>query len=202
MIIYGSKSSHVNTASLEDATCPHCDTTGQMEMSVYSDYAHIFWIPMLPFSKKVIASCRHCKAAYDLKEMPPELKDRCYTYQKSQKSPLWQYLGLAVIAFFIILGIIQSNLDSKNTDAFLENPMLNDVYTVKYEKNYSTMKIVEIADETIFFSENNYYVTTSSKIREIEKAENYDTEDLLEFTLEELREMKNDKLIINIKRGK
>ena len=64
------------------------------------------------------------------------------------------------------------------------------------------MKIVEIADETIFFSENNYYVSQLSKISEIEKAENYDTDDLLDFTLDELKELKKDKTIIKIKRGK
>ena len=202
MIIYGSKSSHVNSALLGDATCPHCETTGQMVMSVFSNYAHVFWIPLFPLTKKVVATCNHCKAFYELKDMPPEIKDQCYTYKKAQKKPLWQFLGLAGIAFLIVMGIINSEIESKKTDTFLENPMLNDVYTVKYEKNYSTMKIVEIADETIFFSENNYYVSQLSKISEIEKAENYDTDDLLDFTLDELKELKKDKTIIKIKRGK
>ena len=102
MIIYGSKSSHVNSASLRDVSCPHCETVGQMGMSVFSSYAHIFWIPLFPYSKKVYASCNHCKAGYELKEMPPELMNRCITFRNAHKSPLWQFAGLIAIGIVII----------------------------------------------------------------------------------------------------
>ena len=202
MIIYGSKSSHLNSTSLEDATCPNCESVGQMFMSVYSNYAHVFWIPFFPFSKKVYASCNHCKATYTLNELPPELKDRCYTFQKSQKKPLWQFAGLAGIILCIIVLNIMTGIALHQTDTYFNNPMVNDVYKVKYEKNYSTMKIVEISGETIFFAENEYYVSSISKTSEIDEDENYDTEELLEFTLDELKEMRSKRIILSVHRGK
>jgi translation elongation factor EF-Ts len=71
---------------------------------------------------------------------------------------------------------------------------------VKYEKNYSTMKIVEISGETVFFSENEHFVSSISKTYEIDKDENYNAEELLKYTTGELRDMKNKGIITSIRR--
>ena len=200
MIISGSKSSHLKSASLEGASCPHCNTTGQMIMSVYSKYVHIFWIPVLPLSKKVYAKCNHCKANYELNELPPEIKQRCYLFGLGQKYPLRHFFGLIGMGVCVILLNILTGISIRTTNANLNNPMVNDVYVVKYEKNYSTMKIVEISGETVFFSENEYSVSSISKTHEIDKDENYDSEELLKYTTGELRDLKNKGIITSIRR--
>ena len=207
IIFYGSKSSHLKSAFLDDAVCPSCETAGQMVMSVFAFYAHVFWIPLFPLYKKVYANCNHCNAEYELKEMSPDLRTQCVKFRKAQKFPIWHFLGVAAVCLFIIFAVIEGNQNSNQQNSYLKNPQVNDVYVIQYENEdystdeaYSTMKIVEITSDSIYFADNNFFAERNAKVSTIDEDENYNFEDLLGFTHEKLIELKKEGIIMSIQR--
>jgi len=201
IFFYGTRSSHVKSEPLDYAVCPSCETEGELIMSTYSRYAHVFWIPLFPMSKKVYASCNHCKTTLELPDMTPDLKSQCIKFRKAQKFPVWQFFGVAAICILIIFAIIEGNQNSRKQNFYLMNPQVNDVYVVKYEEDsFSTMKIVEIKGDSIFFADNEYAADNGSKVETIDEDENYNYEELLGFTANDLKDLKKDKIILLIKR--
>jgi len=48
MIIYGFKGTHLCTEALPGAACPACLAPNSLHTSLYSRYAHVYWIPFFP----------------------------------------------------------------------------------------------------------------------------------------------------------
>jgi len=67
MIIYGTNGAHVRTAPLPGVACPSCATSDALQLSVFSRYAHIYWIPLFPYSKPTVAQYGHCQQAWEEK---------------------------------------------------------------------------------------------------------------------------------------
>ena len=209
IIFYGSKSSHVKSAYLDDAVCPSCETSGQMVMSVFAFYAHVFWIPLFPLYKKVYANCNHCQAAYELKEMPQDLRDQCVKFRRGQRFPIWHFAGLIAICLIILFGVFSDSNASRRQNAYLTNPQVNDVYVIQYDNEdystdevFSTMKIVEITSDSIYFADNNFYAEKGANVSTIDEDDNYNYEELMSSTIEELKGLKEKGFIYYIIRGK
>ena len=209
IIFYGAKSSHIKSEYSDDGVCLACDTPGQMIMSVFANYAHVFWIPLFPLYKKVFANCNHCNAVFELKEMPPDLRNQCVKFRKAQKFPVWHFAGVIAVIVFILYAVISDTNASRRQNSFLSNPQVNDVYVVQYEDDdyssdevYSTMKIVAITSDSVYFADNTYAAERSAKINTIDEDENYDYETLISFTIEELKALKKEGFIFYVIRRK
>ncbi|GAB2966962.1 hypothetical protein GCM10027048_42000 [Hymenobacter coalescens] len=90
MIIYGTNGSHVRTEPLPGTACPACRAPDQMQASLFSRYAHIYWIPLLPYSKPAVAECLHCRGNWELGELPPEagaVKEALRARRKATRAP-------------------------------------------------------------------------------------------------------------------
>jgi hypothetical protein len=203
IIFYGTKSSHVKSESSEVGVCPSCETYGQMITSVYANYAHVFWIPLFPLYKKVYATCEHCETVFELNEMAPDLRNQCVKFRRRQRFPLWHFTGIITVCCVILFGLLYDSNTSRQQNYYLANPQNNDVYVVQYDdEHYSTMKIVEITSDSIYFAENEYYADNNTTVETIDEDENYDYEELLSFTIEELKILKKERYIFSIKRKK
>jgi hypothetical protein len=198
IIFYGSKSSHVKSEYSEDGVCPSCETSGQMIMSTYSIYAHVFWIPLFPLYKKVYATCNECESVYELNEMPPDLRAQCVKFRRAQRFPIWNFAGVIAVTLIIAYILLSGANSTRKVNDYLKNPQVNDVYYTTYEENsFSTMKIVEITKDSVYFADNEYY-TDRAAIASIDKDENYDFEELYSFTIEDLISLKKAGVIVNI----
>jgi len=174
MIIYGSRSTTLLTAVLPDEKCSNCQTQGSIVMGVYSKYAHIFWIPMFPIGKVGISQCQHCKQVLKVNEMPPELKKQYWSIKNQAKAPIWQFIGLGIIAFIVIMTIISTNIDKKNEAQYLAAPQSGDIYEYKTEDgNYSTWKLTKVTTDSLGISLNKYTISRITSLYKIEKPENY-----------------------------
>ena len=209
IIFYGSKSSHVKSAVLDDAVCPSCENEGQMVISVFAFYAHVFWIPLFPLYKKVYANCTHCNAEYELKEMPPDLRNQCVKFRKAQKFPIWHFSGVIAVCLFILYAFISDTNASRLQNSYLSNPRVNDVYVIQYENEdyttnevYTTMKIVEITSDSIYFADNNFFIERDAGVNTIDEDENYNYEELMSSTIEDLKELKKKGFIFYVIRKK
>lgn len=103
MIIFGSKTSNIGNFEILDSTCDYCNHVGTQRLYVFGNYAHIFWMPVFPLGKDVIAECSHCKRTIEQKDFSPELKQMYSDIKTSIKRPQWHWFGLGLMGFFIAL---------------------------------------------------------------------------------------------------
>ena len=68
MIIFGTKASNIGSFDVPKSKCEYCELESTQRISVFGKYAHIFWIPIFPTSKKAIAECTHCKRTIEQKD--------------------------------------------------------------------------------------------------------------------------------------
>lgn len=112
-IFFGTRSSKIKTRKLQGPTeCPHCQSQDSFFATTFGKYFHVFWIPILPFSKTTLVECAHCKKTYRTNELPENIQQALHKTdeQNPVKRPIWHSLGcLVVVAFFglsIILSIV------------------------------------------------------------------------------------------------
>lgn len=109
-IFFGTRSSKIKTRKLQGQTeCPYCQSQNSFFATTFGKYFHIFWIPILPFSKTTLVECSHCKKTYHTNELPENIQRALHKTdgQNPVKRPIWHSLGcLVVVAFFALFTIL------------------------------------------------------------------------------------------------
>ncbi len=105
-IFFGTRSSHLKSTSLT-ASCSVCHTTGPHTVSIFGEYAHVFWIPVLPLSKPALVRCEHCLAIHDNKTAPPDLRTQLVrnTDAITAPTPGWHWVGSGLIGALIVFCV-------------------------------------------------------------------------------------------------
>jgi hypothetical protein len=174
MVFYGSRFVHINSMQSETTTCESCESRGSLTINMFRKHAHIFWVPVFPFTKVGESQCSHCKNILEPKEMPDQLKREYDRIKSISKGPIWQFSGLVVIALLIVYSAYVSGVNSKQELQYIETPLIGDVYKYKTEDgDYSTLKVVNLSSDTVFVSANEFVISKMSKVYKIDKAENY-----------------------------
>ncbi len=93
MLIFGTKSSLIETFEVPYDGCDYCGQSNSQIISVVCNYFHLFWIPHFPTSKSVYAECAHCKRTLELKEFSPELMSLYIANRSQARRPIWHWLG-------------------------------------------------------------------------------------------------------------
>lgn len=200
MIIFGIRSAHIHSEPINGATCPSCGSQGTLSIHVYRNHAHVFWVPMFPIEKKGFSQCQHCKNVLEPKEMPNAIKAEFEQVKSNSKGPIWQFSGLGLFAILIAVAVYANNENSKLDLEYLQTPQVGDVYEYKIESGrYSTLKVVEVAGDSVFVSPNDYEINKRTKLDEIDKAENYG-ELSYSISTKELKEMYDSGEIFDVNR--
>ncbi len=203
MIFYGSNARRINHGKISNVICPDCGTSTYFNYSVFGKYAHIYWIPLFPVGKKIIVECGHCKKTFEKKELPKEITQKIIPVEKDSKAPVWQYSGLFVIACIIASVIYAGKVSDRKELEYLQAPAIGDVYSYESseDNHYSTMKVVNILDDSITVSYNTYEIDKKYSTDQIDKEENY--EDFEEkFSLNDIKELYSKEIIYEINRKK
>ena len=174
MIIYGTGSKHLKTEQPKGTSCPLCKADDSILMSVFSRHAHIFWIPLFPIGKVVGSQCQNCQEVLDNKNVSSQIKDTYKELKKDTTIPIWQFVGLFLILIGVAFFSYSSYQNEQNKLAYLATPQKEDIYTHEIKAgDYTTFKIVEVSEDSIFVSMNEYGVNLPSGVASIEKEENY-----------------------------
>ncbi len=200
MVIYGWRASHIKSEGNTQVTCPHCGEKGQLVNSVFGRYVHIFWIPVFSIGKTGAAQCMHCQKAFKTKEMNDDMKRAYKTMKSDTKVPFWHFSGLILIGLLIAFISYSGKVKAQNEQGYIEQPQAGDVYEYQNgPKRYSTLKVVEATEDSVYFLYNNYDYSQKSGIEEIDLDSCY-TEDVYMMSRDELKTMYNDGTIYNINR--
>ncbi len=200
MIIFGSGSAHIKTAPVRNVTCDNCNNQNTISFSIFRKHAHIFWIPVFPMNKTGASQCSHCQQVLKPKQMPERLKMEYQNFKSDAKGPIWQFAGLFLIVCLIGFAGYSGSKDKKNTEQYLSEPAIGDIYEYRIETgSYSTMKVMQVTQDSLYMSFNDYEISKSSRIYKIDKEENYPDE-VYGVSRQDLLGMKADGDILDINR--
>lgn len=179
MIIYGYKGAHLRTAPLPEVNCPHCTAQNSVQASVYSRYAHVYYIPFFPFSKAAVAQCSHCHEVWEEKALPTELRPAVREFKKSTRLPLWNWAGVGVLVLGLGAASVAGRYHERDRVAWLAAPHAGDIYTVHSpgdSTKYSLLKVLSAKGNTVEVVGNEYETDDSSPLRELNAPDKYGKE--------------------------
>lgn len=202
MIIYGTKATHLSTSHSLTETCTNCYAAGEIHLNVFSRYAHIFWIPMFPAGKVVESTCANCKNVLAYKKMSESLKLEAANAKSAVKTPIWHFVGLVLIAGIVLWANYTNSQKKIANEAFISAPAIGDVYEYKVEKgSYSTLKVFDVTNDSVFVSENEFVINKSTKLHTIDKPENY-SDMMFGLSKDEVKNMFTSGKIFDVNREK
>jgi len=133
VIIFGSKSKVVQGEYIEGGECPSC---GHNQFGTFGllKYFHIFWIPVIPVSRKAGMQCTHCKKTLVGKELPSDVSSKIKKMVFTNKNTAPMFAGLIIIVALGIAVDISTKLDDSNSDNYVQSPAVGDLYVVNFTK--------------------------------------------------------------------
>ncbi len=202
MIFYGTNGALIRTEPLPAIPCPACATTGALKLSVFSRYAHIYWIPLFPYSRPTVVQCDHCQQGWDGKALPAALQPAVQEARQSIRAPWWHWSGLGIIAVLIGVGIVANSRDARANKAYLAAPRAGDIYTVHSpgdSTKYSLLKVLSAKGNTVELVANEYEIDNRHPIDELNSPEKYSKESF-SLTQFELQIMQNKDQLVDVDR--
>lgn len=201
MIFFGSRSSLLKTGTLTNVSCPNCDNLTTMNYSIFGEYAHLYWIPLFPLARKNAVECNACKRIFKVGELPEAIIKKFRHARQGVKAPIWNYSGLAVLAFGLSYGAWASNANDVNNIEYIKSPQTHDVYSITGSEDnyYSSMKVTEVSEDSVFVLMNDYETDRRSDVNTIDKDRNYTTNSF-SFSKADIEELFNDGIIFDIER--
>jgi len=126
-------------------------------MYVYQQYAHIFWIPTFPIGKTGATQCQQCQVIFKKRAFSPELKNHYQSLKSNQKTPIWTFVGLAVLAALTGIAILYHRQHSAHNTKIILAPKQGDIYEIKLDhQRYTLYKVERVAADTVYLIPNQY----------------------------------------------
>jgi hypothetical protein len=197
IFFFGQRHKVLKTYSDRDFVCENCNSP-RLNYVVRQQYYHLLWIPIFPIDKYVGTRCNSC--GLTRKEI---YSQNGASFNKETKTPIYMYSWLILIGLLIIYAIINSAIVSRKEKEYIKSPLKGDVYSIKFkdDKNqnaYSLIKIVNVANDSIYFFQSNVYY---NQIIYSLKRNEYFVIDTFVNSVTEITKMYNEGTITNIYRN-
>ncbi len=169
MIVYGTKGTLLATTTIFEE-CAGCKAQNSVQMYIYQNHAHIFWIPTFPIGKTGATQCSQCLLVFKKKEFSPSLKGHYESLKSNQKTPLWTFAGLGIIALLITFGIIASKRNDEKNAKIILSPQKGDVYEIRIgQEQYTLYKVDKVNADTVFVLPNYYETNKATGLSELKE---------------------------------
>ena len=150
MIFFGlSKQKQNVTQHLGPSTCPNCKEEGYLHAFAYPRYFHLYWIPMFSIGKRSGAICDNCGTTFKGKKLPKSAMIYTDDLKKEVKIPIWHFSGIAVLVGLIALIVGVGLSDDKQQTEYIEEPKVNDVYSLKTNDGFTRWKLIGIEEDSL-----------------------------------------------------
>ncbi len=100
--VQGTGSSVIGTYELAGVRCASCNAPGAVAVTVYSRYAHLFWIPLFPFRKVAVSQCNRCEQTLEQYQWPAAYQEPGQELIRQARLPLTNFAGLLLIALLLL----------------------------------------------------------------------------------------------------
>lgn len=181
MIFYGTNGTHLRTEMLPHLACPACEAPNTLRVSLFGRYAHVYWIPFVPYAKLAAVQCGACQAAWENKALPPTVAPAVRTLKKQTPQPYWSWAGLTLVAGIAAFGALHSIRDTHTDEALLISPRAGDIYTVRSDSAhlYSLLKVRQVSGNAVELLANEYQTDNSSPINSLNTPDKYSKEPVI-----------------------
>jgi hypothetical protein len=200
MIIYGKK---VNALVSEDMMnkCTNCGTTNSITLTIYQNYAHVFWIPFLPTGKTPETVCTNCKQVLSKKQFTLAIAEYYETLKTTAKTPVWTFSGLFLLIVLIAFIVVESKQSKVENATYIAIPQKGDIYEVKNDGHYTLYKVYQIIKDSVFVLVNQYETDRITGLTALKKKgdEAYNTDPLM-ILKDDLKTMLDTGEIIDVDR--
>ena len=136
MFFFGTKTKIVSGQMFQGLQCPSCENREFITFGVIR-YFHLYWIPTFVTSKSVGIECTHCKKNLIDKDLPTELLGDIKANVFNKKNTIPMFSGLIIILCLALFIINNGRQDNMKEAAYIEQPIINDLYIVNFNKIFS-----------------------------------------------------------------
>jgi hypothetical protein len=201
MIIFGTRSTLLLKERLFEK-CHKCGSSDRIDMYIYQQYAHVFWIPFFPSSKQGISECTSCKERYEARYMPSHLLSAFLNVRDKTKTPFWTFGFIGLLAIGIAAGVYFDIEDTKKDAQYILSPKEGDEYEVKTnDDTYTLNKVVKIDGDSITLLLNRWETDELSGLSKIKDRDNRGySDETMTVTRRELKEMWDEDRIVEVER--
>lgn len=213
MIFYGSRGRTIAGSTVGGVDCPSCGKDQHQSFGIIR-YFHLFWVPTFVMSRVAGIECLHCKRTLLGKEIPENLRKKIKESIFNKTNTLPMFSGLILLSCLFIFGYISSQAQDAQELAYIDTPMINDIYSVDFSEIYKNvdndtkfglMRIIKIDKDRVGFQESKLaYNKRSGPRKAIEKNkidnENYFFKKVVYFKRNTLKHMKEADTIYSITR--
>ena len=199
MFIFGTVEKTIKTGKIDNINCPKCQSFCAFNYFIISSYTHITLIPLFPVAKRAEIECLNCNEFVDFNELSDKDLNKFGNENSNVKHPIWLYLGTLLFVAFLFYFAFNYFKKVDDTEIFIKNPTVNDVYFIKDNDGYYTaLKIEKVTKDSILFLQNDYKATVFYEVEELDVPENY-SKNSIKYSKNELQILDE---IISIKRNK
>ena len=131
LLLLGTKSTEIKRGNFSGAICPKCREVSRFDYFVYSKYAYITLIPIFPVGKEAIVVCDDCNEIIDINDLDDTIVEKLASENNDLKNPIWMYFGSFLLVLAIIYGIYYYFKSNNETEKYVQNPTINDVYAIE-----------------------------------------------------------------------
>lgn len=183
-IIYGKKTGRIKKYTDHGHACPNCKAF-DLSIKVFREYYHLYYIPAFPAGiKSAAVSCNNCGATIRNEAVSQQ-------YENTARTPFYFFIWPILVIIFIAF-MIKSNLETqKEKQAFINDPKVGDVYTIRKEdtgkSSYYFVRLIRIEGDTITAYHNNFVY--SGYVDKLDKDDFFDQAEELMFLKPQIKKM-------------
>ena len=202
MIVYGAKYRLLSSHDVP-GTCPQCEAEHTVELFIYQKYFHLFWIPFFPMSRGGETICHNCRQALTHKELSPNARLLFADLRTHDRTPIWMFSGLVLLAIMIPLAFWQSGRHDEQVKALLADPRSGDLYEIDLEKGgYTLFKVSTVQVDSITVKVGQYETDRARGLTSLKYKEEEDMygEEFLRIARADLTTMHDKRVIMDVQR--
>lgn len=194
-LIYGRQTARIKKFTDNQECCKNCRAF-DMEIKVYRDYYHLYYIPVFPVGYKT-ASAR-CKSCGEPLRSDSVLKH----YENISRTAFYLY-SLPILIACIILGVVYANYNTqKEKEKLVNDPKAGDVYTIRKQVSvvttYYFLRLSRVNGDSVFAYHSN--LEYSGYVSNLQQDDYFVKDDEMWFTKAEIKKMLEHDEINNVDR--
>jgi hypothetical protein len=160
IFIFGTRESHLRTIPTPGHACPACANNEALSLLFFSRYAHLFFVPLFPVSRRMQVVCANCRQSGSESAIPASLLPSAKHLQKQTGRPWWQFIGLmlvgAAVAFFAVAALTAKPKAEQDKEelARLRQPQVGDVYVLNTadKGNVLLLRVQKVVPDSVYVS--------------------------------------------------
>ncbi|MCE7992243.1 MAG: hypothetical protein HEP71_09695 [Roseivirga sp.] len=151
---------------LSRSKCISCNVENT-HVVVSASYAHIFWVPLFPYKKKLTIVCANCGMDTKPKEVSLEVKQMADQLKSSVRIPFYMFSGTGIIALLIGIFAVIGFMDDKKIEGYLDEPQVNDIYYLYDDEETSEYKfylgkVIDVRADSVDIQPNTFHYNYKS----------------------------------------